>query len=132
MEQSKSTRRDRIYIDEDKHQIYKDLTEGQNASFKTMKDAFMLAACIGYQRDRKMPLKKRVSIFPWTVFSAQEDIPVLRALAITETGDVEVLLDQDRLLMIMEEYANVGIDEIQRNVLELPGIAIENLVNFLI
>jgi len=53
-------------------------------------------------------------------------------LAIDERGDVEVLLYQDRLLTIMEEYANAGIDEIQHNVLDLPGMAIENLVNFLI
>jgi len=57
---------------------------------------------------------------------------VVQALTIDEKGDVEVLLDQDRLLTIMEEYVNAGIDEIQHNVLELPGMAIENLVNFLI
>ena len=88
----------------------------------------MLSACVGHTRGRRMPLSGRREIFRWPVFSSQEDIPVLRAIAIAETDDTSVLVDQDQLLTIGEEYANWGIEEVKREILEQPGMALENLV----
>ena len=64
--------------------------------------------------------------------SLQEDIPVLRAIAIAETGDTAVLVDQDQLLTIAEEYGNSGIEEIRREVTGRPGVLLENLVALLL
>lgn len=97
-----------------------------------MKDLFMLAACVGYSRGRRTRLSGQREIFRWPVFSAQEDVPILRAIAIAETGDTDVLVDQDQLLTIAEEYANLGVEEIKREVAEQPGIPIESLVQFLL
>ncbi|MBI1925909.1 hypothetical protein HYR99_16865 [Candidatus Poribacteria bacterium] len=96
-----------------------------------MKDLFLLAACVGHQKGQRVCLKKRRDVFNWAQFTAQEDIPVLRALALAETGSVEVLINTDYLLTIAEEYANGGIGEIKNQVLEMPGKPIESLVNFL-
>ena len=134
MAQQNSTQRDRIYINESHHEIYKDLTAEKEDSpqpFKTMKDLFLCATLVGYQRGERMPLEKGIGIFAWAQFSAQEDVPVLRALAIAETGDVNVLANQDELLTIAEEYANGGIVEIQEQVAEMPGSRIANLVGLL-
>lgn len=136
MTQQESTRRDRIYIDESHHEIYEDLTrkrekEDSPPPFKTMKDLFLLAALIGYGREKRLLLEKRQGIFTWAQLSAQEDVPVLRALAIAETGDVDVLTNQDELLTIAEEYANSGIVEIQEQVAEMPGKRVANLVDLL-
>ena len=57
---------------------------------------------------------------------------MLRAIAIAETGDIAVLVDQDHLLTIAEEYANAGIEEVRREVADQPGVAMENLVQFLL
>lgn len=126
--------RDRIHIDESHHDLYKELTtEREDAfqPFKTMKDLFLLATFVGYRRGERIRLEKRKDIFAWARFSAQEDVPVLRALAITETGDVSVLANQDELLTIAEEYANGGIVEIREQVAEMPGNRIANLVGLL-
>lgn len=134
MTQQISTQRDRIYISESHHGIYKDLTtekEGSPQPFKTMKDLFLLAALIGYQQERRLTLEQGTVIFAWAQFSAQEDVPVLRALAIAETGDVNVLANQNELLTIAEEYANGGIVEIQEQVAQMPGNRIANLVGLL-
>lgn len=56
---------------------------------------------------------------------------MLRALAIADTGDVDVLMNQDSLLTIAEEYANSGILEIQKKVAEMPGKRVANLVDLL-
>ena len=92
----------------------------------------MLAANVGFASGRRVPLSGQHEIFRWPVFSSQEDIPVLRAIAIAETGDTMILVDQHQLLTIAEEYANAGIEDVRREVLSQPGIASENLVYFLL
>ena len=134
MAQQNSTQRDRIYINDSHHEIYKDLiTEKKDSPqpFKTMKDLFLFATLVGYRCGERIILEKEIGIFTWAQFSAQEEVPVLRALAIAETGDVDVLANQDELLTIAEEYANGGIVEIQEQVAEMPGNRIANLVGLL-
>ena len=134
MAQQSPIQRDRIHIDESHHGLYKELTtekEGLLEPFKTMKDLFLFATLVGYRRGERKSLEKGVGIFAWPQFSAQEDVPALRALAIAETGDVTVLANQNELLTIAEEYANGGIVEIQEQVAEMPGNRIANLVGLL-
>ena len=134
MAQPSPTHRDRIHIDESHHGLYKELTTekgGLLEPFKTMKDLFLFATLVGYRCGERIPLGKGVGIFAWAQFSAQEDVPTLRALAIAETGDVTVLANQDELLTIAEEYANGGIVEIQEQVAQMPGNRIVNLVGLL-
>ena len=126
------TRRDSVQIDPVHHELYTRLSTGREAPFKTMKDVFMLAANVGFTRGRRVPLANHREIFRWPVFSSQEDIPVLRAIAISETGDTAVLVDQDELLSIAEEYANAGIGELGRAIDNQPGLPTESLVSFLL
>ncbi len=125
--------RDTIAVADAVHDIYKQLTEGNdpvNVPFKTMKDVFMWAACLGYQRGERRPLTgKRVSIFRWAQFSSQIDIPLLKAFAIADTNDVDVLLNRDELLEIAEEYANAGIHVLRADVLGGFGQPLWNLTS---
>jgi dnd system-associated protein 4 len=127
--------RDTVAIDEAVHEVYQKLTEGNDpvdAPFRTMKDVFMWAASLGYQRGERRPLTgKRVTIFRWAQFLPQTDIPLLKALAIADSGDVNVLLKQDDILTIAEEYANAGIHELQTSVLDEFGQPLWNLVGLL-
>ena len=121
--------RDRIQIDSSVHETYRELTEGRDTPFKTMKDVFMLAACLGYQQKSRTTLKSKQDIFHWSAFSEQEDIPILCSLGIAEAQDVDILVDQDRLLTIAEEYANTGISQIKQLV-DQPGEALNNLASY--
>ena len=131
--------RDRIRIDKIHHPTYIALTklrENENhqelSPFESMKNVFMLASFIGYNEEKRVPLgKDKELIFAWARFSPEEDVPLLRALALAETEDVEVLTDQDRILTIAEEYANGGIAEIEKQVEDMPGDRITNLVDLL-
>lgn len=126
------TRQESVHIDPRHHELYTQLTADNEAPFKTMKDLFMLAANVGFLRGRRVPLTSQREIFRWPVFSSQEDIPNLRAIAIAETGDTTILVDQVQLLMIAEEYANAGIEEVRREVVSHPGTPVDNLVHFLL
>lgn len=130
------TGRDTIVIDESVHEIYKRLTEGADpvtAPFRTMKDVFMFAASLGFQKGNPRPLKgKRVTIFRWAQFSPQTDIPLLKAMAIAKSGDVNVLQNQDDILSIVEGYANAGIHELRARMLDEYGQPLWNLVQLVI
>jgi dnd system-associated protein 4 len=126
-----SSRSDRVGIDETVVHIYKALTEDQSieqAPFRTMKDIFMLAVCLGYQKGvrRDAPSGAKTTIRK-EVFS-ERDFILLKAIAIATTGDVEVLQQQSNILTIAEEYAQVGIHDVNAYLLDQSGRPLWNLV----
>lgn len=124
---------DRVAIDKDVHQLYKDLSERstqnpETSPFLTMKDVFMWAVALGVNEGKRRPLSgSREQIFRWEQFSPDIDVPTLKAIALAETGEVEILLREDQILRIAEEYANAGIYEIKRKIVDQPGEALWNL-----
>lgn len=122
----------RVSIEADVHDLYKQLSEGNDplqVPFRTMKDIFMLAACIGFERGERRPLVSgKRQIFHYTQFSDQMDIPILKAIALATTNDIQVLADLDEIVFIAEEYANVGIDYIRDMVTDQAGHPLWNLV----
>lgn len=109
--------RDTINIDESVHEIYKQLTEGNdpvNAPFKTMKDVFLWAACLGYKKaDRKQVIGKKITVFRWAQFNSQIDLPILKSLSLSNSVDISSALIQDQIITIAEEYANSGIFDLK-------------------
>jgi dnd system-associated protein 4 len=124
--------RETVAIDEAAHEIYKQLTEGSNpleVPFKTMKDLFMFATCLGVKLGIRRSLNsKKLTVFRWAQFDSQTDIPLLKAIAIADTDDVSVLLRRNDILTISEEYANAGIYELRASLLEEYGQPLWNLV----
>src|SRR5690242_7390472 len=100
--------RDTVTIDESVHYIYKELTDGTDpvtTPFKTMKDVFLWAASLGCKRGERRPIAgKKLTIFRWAQFSSQTDIPVVKAISLADGNDISVLLKQDEMLTIVEEY----------------------------
>ena len=87
----------------------------ESAPFNTMKDLFLAAAAWGVKKNLSVPLAKRVSVFTWTQFSLQEDIPFIHALLVSSGIGLELLLEQAKLLDLLEGYANGGIDELSED-----------------
>jgi dnd system-associated protein 4 len=125
--------RDTVVVEENAHEIYKQLTEGSNAQsvpFRTMKDVFMWAICLGAQQGKRRSLTgKKVTVFRWAQFDSQVDIPLLKAIAIAEVGDVDILLRRNDILAIAEEYANAGIYELRAAMMDELGLPLWNLVS---
>lgn len=136
MSESEYTRTDRVYIDEAVVDFYRQLkkeanSEAEQAPFDTFKDLFMFAACLGFQNGRRSkPRKTNGGEVPAKVFT-EEDLAILKAIAIAETGDVEVLTRFGEILGIAEEYANTGIHEVKADVLDEGGRPLWNLVSLL-
>lgn len=125
----------RVSIDASLHELYKQFSEGnnpENAPFRTMKDVFMLAACLGYRRGMPKPITgKKQQIFHHTQFSDQVDMPILKAIAIAKTGDIQVLADTEQIVQIAEEYANAGFQELKAQVVEQVGQPLWQLVDLI-
>ncbi len=135
MTETATTRTDRVYIDESVSDIYHQLKSGSNiqpedAPFETFKDIFMLAACLGHQNGRRVPTTKSGSEIRLSVFT-EDDIAILKAIAIAETGDVDVLTRFGEILSIAEEYANAGSYEVKGYLIDEGGRPLWNLVDLL-
>jgi len=133
-EETRLRRGDRVSIDKDVHELYKQLTErsAQNpetSPFYLMKDVFMWSVALGVSLGKRRSLRKREQIFRWDQLSQDIDVPILKALAIAETGSVEVISHEDQVLRIAEEYANAGIRELKREVVNRPAKPLWNLVD---
>jgi dnd system-associated protein 4 len=118
----------RIYIEKDVHGLYEELVsragkDAEDRPFATMKDVFMVAACVGAQRSRYEELGASEGIFSGDVFDARIDAPVLAALAYRRTGDLETVTDAKRVVEIAQEWANAGIHTLKNEELvERPGL----------
>lgn len=127
--------RDTVTIDESVHYIYKELTDGSDpitVPFKSMKDVFLWAASLGFKIGERRPIAgKKLTIFRWAQFSSQADIPLVKAMALANGGDINVLLNQDELLQIVEEYANAGIHDLRAKIFDEQGHPLWNLVGII-
>jgi dnd system-associated protein 4 len=126
---------DRVSIEETVHDIYKQLSDKSNtfpesAPFYLMKDVFMWSVALGVKKGKRRPLVgNKEQIFRWDQFSQEIDIPALKTIALAETEEVEILLQEDQILRIAEEFANEGIRELKAELIDRPGNQLSNLVN---
>jgi dnd system-associated protein 4 len=124
--------RDRIIIDETVHSIYKELTDGsslEQAPFQTMKDVFMLAVALGFQKGSRRPAPSGSKVTIRKDVFKENDILLLKAIAIAETGDVDVLTRENEILAIAEGFAQSGIHDIKSYLLDQPGRPLWNLIS---
>ena len=139
---AESVRRDRVYCEKSQIEIYRDLAGTSESGrksprgadlppFKSLKDAFLTAVCLGVKVGRRIPLKQRHELALVSYFNDHQDMAVLRAIAIAETGRVEVLADQNQVLTIAEEYANAGFEELRRTAWGV-ALPLQHLVELLL
>ncbi|MEJ0106144.1 MAG: hypothetical protein WDO19_27895 [Bacteroidota bacterium] len=126
----------RVYIDKDKHDIYDKLVKRGTENpdhfpFQTMKDLFMLAACLGAKHNNYEPIASSKDIFNSDVFDEKTDIPVMSALAYQKEQTLSVLTDERKVLDIAQGYANGGISYVVEEVINNPGKPLNNLVSLI-
>lgn len=136
MAEPETGRTDRIYIDESVIEIYRQLRIGTNTQpeespFETFKDIFMLATCLGYNSGQRSKLPSgnkhdiRVSVF------TQNDLALLKAIALADTGDMTILSRFSEILVIAEEYAQTGIYDVKGYLLDERGRPLWNLISLI-
>lgn len=128
---------DRVSIEDGVHEIYKALSDKssqnpESSPFFLMKDVFMWAVALGVKSQKRRELSgSKTQIFRWDQFSQDLDIPALKAIALATTGDVDILLKDDEILRIVEEYANEGIRILKTELIDQPARPLWNLSNLI-
>ena len=76
-----------------------------------MSDVFIYAMSLGFDAKRKTPFHKdeRSYTLPASAFDGPKRW-LMRALAVSDAGELEVILDNSKVVQIAESYANTGID----------------------
>ena len=136
MMKSINTARLSVYVDQDVHPIYEKLTsrsskKAEDFPFETMKDLFVVAACLGAKNNKFVELNKTREIFDSTLFNQRNEVPVLLSLAFYKAKDIEVLSDNRQVLDIVQCWANGGIRILEDQLLNRPGRPLFNLVDYI-
>lgn len=127
----------KVYIEKDLHDKFKSLVERKSGNinsypFTTMKDLFIVAACAGAKVNKYKKLKSQKDIFYGETFDKDIDVPLLFVLAYKNSGDLDTLLDPKNVLELAQGWVSGGIEIIEQNILDVPGLPLNNFVNWLL
>lgn len=115
----------RIRVAKDKAELVKSLIASaeNNSPFQTYADVILFAAVLGIKQNQRLPLgeisKKEPGPISIEIFIARGYDPVMKLIAIAATENINVIspdradFEQQRI-QIFEEYANGGLDLIDR------------------
>lgn len=90
---------------------YRKLTQDNLSPFhgSYFKDVFLYAAAYGFRHGLRSEVERPEPNLPLSAF-ADEEVWILRALAVAEENSLEVLADERKVFRIAEEYANGAIE----------------------
>lgn len=101
---------DGVFVSKTNHDLYRRFTSGDDAIFQTMKDMFLAAAVAGFERGvrHEEARSDSVMVFRWAQFN-ENDLPLVQAMTLATTGDVNDLIDQRKMLDCVQQYADAGV-----------------------
>ena len=121
----------RIRRPKDKEKLFELLTKGEKEyNFEFFKDVFMLAACMGFEEGTPVPFSKSLEPIQWEIFSEDQRY-MMKMIALADTQDHTILVegddDGDRMLRIVESYANRGLELIEKKINEETAKGVNRL-----
>lgn len=118
-------------------EIYKSLNASavKNSSineqpFPEAKEIFMWAVSLGVNKGVKMQLSgNKEGLFFWSRLSQDQELTILKLIAISESNDIEVIKDEAYIQELAEEYANYGIRILNDILIKRGGSPLNNLLD---
>lgn len=117
-----------VHIGEEARELYDQLTEQEDSPFykSQRKDLFMLALGYGRNKAGRTPLEGDThALFNRSSLTDQQEW-IIKAVALKEERDPDVLRDEKHVYHIAEEYANGGIRELHSLYVK-PGDTLSDL-----
>ncbi|MDH7511244.1 MAG: hypothetical protein QHH04_09430 [Methanolinea sp.] len=99
---------EKFYIDITDRPIYDRLEKALPLKM-SKKDLFMFALVIGYKNKKKEPTIFKKSEFFWADNLKIEDEIIIKSIAISDSGDIEILQNPEILVENIQNYAHGGI-----------------------
>lgn len=112
-----------LYAVPGKKKMFDEVAKSSYFKGVEMSTIYVLAAAYGY----KSNLREKVYGDDWVtrqeyITRNTELLRICQAIAVSSEGNIEILLDEDKLFSIIEEYASAGISELKNRVFA-PGEA---------
>lgn len=102
-----------INVDETEFEKYYQMFTNETGYFKNNIQLFTIATLIGkFVIKKRIPITKQHTYFRYADNASTDEIQILKALAITEVNDINILIDHDEMFKICEEYARSGIKQL--------------------
>ncbi len=122
--QTKAIKDPQIFVSQELRKVFDDMKK--YGEFKTLenKDLFMLAVLFGYLNGKTKPLgsqDKTESGFTRERYLSDKDNAILKAIAIAETGTIDIADDVPKVYAIAEKYANGGTNYLKEFVFDDPA-----------
>lgn len=105
-----------VYIDEDDFKFCQKLIKNKNY-FKNNIHLFTLATLVGkyvLNASKNIPKGKRKDFFRVSDNKDDDNMVILKSIAISSLNDVSILNNEDDIFSYCEMYANAGIKEIKK------------------
>jgi len=103
--------------------------------FETKQKLLMFAAAIGVQKGERSSFSSSDVAIRWDIFERNNDDTFIYALAISETGGIEILSkkgdESGDFILIFEEYAYAGIQHLKKHVLNSPNDALDEVISLI-
>lgn len=125
-----NTEPDRIWVEKAWWSKYGELRKEDVFEGKHM-NTFRTALVIGFHEGVRTPLGPKKDLVVMQNIGEKE-IALMKAIAIKEAGNLEVLLDLQRVFAIAEEYANTGIRTLWSEMKRGPGSLSQKLADMLL
>jgi hypothetical protein len=107
---------DRLFVDKRDLDDFNRLKEKDSPFAGSQnKDVFLAAMVTGYHEGGRVPLKTKEGYFMKS-YLRDEELALIRAIAIAEENNLNVLLDEQKVFSIAEEYAAGGIQQLKLKV----------------
>jgi dnd system-associated protein 4 len=106
------------YIQDDKHELYKELQESEESPFTEaeLNEIFIFAVAYGSRKAGRTPIDgSGRALFNRGALNDQT-LWLIRSIAVAEERTTDVLIDENQVKEIAEEYANGGVTEIHNKV----------------
>ena len=110
-----------LYIDEPLSNFFDNsrILNAESANGKRLgRDQFVFLAAYGYYLGLKYPFKKSTTLGKDLFVMSQlddEQLAILYAIAISDTGDTQVILDDNKVGIIAMQYANAGLSNLKKH-----------------
>lgn len=117
---------DRVYCDNIKD--YQELKKTPFLAKEENATIFILAMALGFKRNQKVPLKKRKEGIVLLTYFKESQIAMIYAVALKHKESENVLLNEEEIFQIAEEYANGGIKFLKDILIgEQPGSYVKRI-----
>lgn len=130
--------RDRVRRPKEKEYLFNKLKESSkyvDGFFSTYKDILIFAAALGFKYTKRIPFNDSSEPISLSVFT-KDNLYFIDILALGETKDINLLDWEDKntvekKLTIFEEYANGGLNIMDRKIFTESGTLYDNFIQLL-